>query len=1043
MRRVAVVAGLLFLSGVCALVYQIGWLRELRLVFGASTAATAVVLAVFMGGLGLGGLLFGRRADRSANPLRMYAHLELSVAVLALASPYLIALARWLYLASGGASTLGWAGATGLRLVLAAVVLGVPTVLMGGTLPAAVRSVESAEDRERRRLAVLYGVNTLGAVTGAALASFALLELVGTRSTIWLSGGANLVVGVVALMIARYDDAAGAVAALEEIEVSEPSAAPQAPAGFVYVAACVVGAAFLAMELVWYRALAPILGGSTYTFGLILAVALAGIGGGGWLYSLRRERPDVMLFAVTCGLEAALIGIPFALGDRLAVFAALLEPVGNVGFAGQVVGWLIVTAVVVLPAAAVSGYQFPVLVGCLGAGRREVGQHTGRTYASNTFGAILGSLAGGFLLIPVLGVVRSWQLVVVGLALLAVVAVVLALVRSQRRVVPLAVVVASVALAVVQLQSTGPTAVWRHSPIGAGRVELADAGINEIQDWMRFRRRSIVWDADGVETTVGLAASSGLAFVVNGKVDGNTVIDSGTQIMSPLIGAALHPRPRSTMVVGLGTGCSAGWLAEVESVESVVVAELEGDILEVARRCAPVNHDVVQHPKVDIEVGDARELLLTSRQRYDVIVSEPSNPYRAGVASLYTREFYEAVRQRLTDGGVFCQFTQAYEVDTRTIRTILATLKDVFAVVQIWQTLPGDMLFVAANEPIEMDASALRQRLAREPFRSGMAVAWGATDLEGFLARFVATDDVCRHVAAPAVRSGWINTDDRMLVEFSFARTVGRQKGFSLSELRVLAQTMGGSRPPVVGPVDWGRVADSVLEIYAVADDPIPAVLATTTDQSQWAQILNASHLGNLSGVLSGSPGELPSARTPVQLAAVGEAAAEAGLEACLALASELRPWWPSVADGIEARFFLSTGQLEPAVAAYREMIEALRDQPWPGNPSCVRRAVRLGVDLVRADPRHGPEVLALLAEPFSVRLLDEWRVRMAFEASLFLRDSQATAEVLHRWEPHVPWEEEVLAVRAAVYEATEDPLAEQAGADLARFRDNAPERIR
>jgi len=398
--RPPLVALLLVGSGFCALVYEVAWLRMLRLVFGVSTAASAAVLAIFLGGLGLGGLLLGRRADRAPSPLRLYADLETGVAVAAAATPLLVAVVARLYFLLGGTAVLGLAGATVLRLALAVAVLGLPAVLMGGTLPAAVRAVERGADAGRRGAGLLYGANTLGAVGGSLYATFLALELLGSNLTVWSASLLNLVLALAARLLAAR---AGAPAVTPR-ESTEPAPAAAAPVALVLVAAAAVGFAFLLMELVWYRMLTPLLGGSTYTFGLILTVALAGIGAGGLVYGAGApaRRPTLVGFATTCVLEALCIALPYALGDRLAVLAMQLRPLGFLGFGFLVVVWLAVTMLVVLPAAVVAGYQFPLLVGLLGAGERRVGREVGLAYASNTLGAIVGSLAGGFGLIPLL-----------------------------------------------------------------------------------------------------------------------------------------------------------------------------------------------------------------------------------------------------------------------------------------------------------------------------------------------------------------------------------------------------------------------------------------------------------------------------------------------------------------------------------------------------------------------------------------------------------------------------------------------------------------
>jgi hypothetical protein len=373
---------------------------------------------------------------------------------------------REAYILAGGTLVLGIGPGSVIRLLLAALVLSVPTLAMGGTLPAAVRAIATDDDAGRRSVGLLYGVNTLGAVTGSFLANFFMLEVFGTRKTLWLACLVNLMVAIVARQIARTLASAEPSVAAPEEQVGQA-----APAPFVLAAAAVSGFTFFLMELVWYRMLGPLLGGSVFTFGLILTVVLLGIGLGGLAYSLRSRvrRPTLQAFAFTCLLEAACIAAPYALGDRIAILAMILRPLGAMAlFWGHVLGWTVISFVVVLPAALVAGYQFPLLIALLGRGRREVGQQIGLTYAWNTVGAIAGSLAGGFGLIPLLTAPGAWRaagyaLIVLGLCAAAV------SVRERSGFRPLLAPLAVAAALVLMLGTTGPTAAWRHGGIGAGR----------------------------------------------------------------------------------------------------------------------------------------------------------------------------------------------------------------------------------------------------------------------------------------------------------------------------------------------------------------------------------------------------------------------------------------------------------------------------------------------------------------------------------------------------------------------------------------------
>jgi len=603
LRRPAV-ALLLFGSGACALAYQLVWTRELRLVFGHSTAASAAVLAIFIGGLGAGSLLLGPRLDRHPRPLAAYARLEALIALSAAATSLLLGLVRAAYTAMGGSIALGWVGGTVARLLLSALVLAIPTLLMGGTLPAAAREAEGDTDPKRRGTAFLYGANTLGAVVGALLTTFVALEQLGNRNTLFLACALNLVIAMIAGRLAAGTGMSRTPSATPA-PPTVAAALPAAPRSFVLVAAGLVGFAFFLLELVWYRMLSPLLGGSVFTFGLILALALLGIGLGGLAYgALGRERPASLLhLSMSCLAQAAAVAAGFALGDSLAVLALLLRPLGNVSFLGHVLAWSAVAGLVVLPPAIVAGAQFPLLVALLGRGREHLGRDLGRITAANTLGAMLGALFGGFGLLPLLGATGCWRFVAVVLCVLGLGAALLEAHRVRARLLlPATLAFATATL----LAARGPTAAFRHSGIGAGR---ADAKLlesrNDTLDWLRQQRRALVSEAEGRESSVALLGHDGLAFVVNGKVDGNARYDAGTQVMAGLLGGLLHEAPRRILVIGLGTGSTAGWLADVPGVERVDVVELEPVIVDVARRCAAVNRNALQNPRLRLFFADA------------------------------------------------------------------------------------------------------------------------------------------------------------------------------------------------------------------------------------------------------------------------------------------------------------------------------------------------------------------------------------------------------------------------------------------------------
>jgi spermidine synthase len=1024
---------LVFLSGACALSYQIVWTRELRLVFGNSTAASAAVLAIFIGGLGLGSWRLGPRADRHPRPLGLYARLEGLIALSAVATLVLVPLIAALYVRLGGSDRLGLLLATPLRLGLTALVLGVPTFLMGGTLPAAARVVEGAGDARRRGTAALYGLNTLGASAGALLATFFALERLGSRGTLAAAVGLNVVVAVAAMLSAR---GSGAARADEEIETPALALEASAPRAFVLAAAGATGFAFFLLEIVWYRMLGALLAGTVYTFGLILGVALAGIALGGLLYGFRTGRPlTLTAFAVTSLLEAAAVAAPLALGDRLALFALLIRPLGEAGMPGAVLGWSVVTALVVLPAAVVAGVQFPLLIALLGRGRAGLGRDVGYATAANTAGALLGALVGGFGLLPLLTAPGCWRLAAALLAVLGFAAALLAGGAWRRLALPAALA----GLVGVLLAAPGPTAAFRHSGIGAGRANLGpDPGPAAIEDWLRERRRSLVWEAEGVESSVALVGGTGLAFSVNGKIDGHARYDAPTQVMVGLLGALLHPRPARVLVVGLGTGSTAGWLAEVPGVQRVDVVELEPAVVEVARRCASVNRHVLENPRVHLVFGDARETLLTSRERYDLVVSEPSNPYRAGIASLFSRGFYRAVADRLADGGIFVQWLQAYEIDATAMRSVYRTLGAELPFVETWQTHTRDLALLTSRRPLDHDVARLRRRIRDEPFRSALEDAWRTSSVEGVFARFVGTPDLARRLATAAGTP--LNTDDRNSLEFGFARALGREGLLDVASVRQAASAAKADLPALhEGTIDLLRVEDERLGIWSGSAEvpprvrlPLPDLVRRAAAHRFWSQRQRPAALDAWRG--QDHPPEGPN-----EIALVAEVTADAGDAGAEGLIAALRAEQPAEADACLARLRLRQMRYEEALAALETALERYRSDPWPA-PLVMQGALDAALELAGQRPDLAPRVLETLRKPFVLHMLDEVRREEVFLIGSLGEPGPDCARLFADLEPNVPFNAEWLGYRKRCYALLDHPLLLRAIDDFDRFQELVPE---
>ncbi|MBW2522215.1 MAG: fused MFS/spermidine synthase [Deltaproteobacteria bacterium] len=1040
---------LIFLSGLCALAYQVSWFREFRLVFGNSTGAHAAVLAIFMGGLGLGGLFIGRVADRSNRPLFIYGLLEILIAASALLTPFLTGLAGKLYIASGGVSANGLFPATLIRLGMALAVLGIPTFLMGGTLPALAAALENRLDRGRRYVALAYGVNTLGGVFGVLLATFYFLEMFGNRQTIWLAGGVNLLVGCGALLIYHAHKTAllqGPDTVPAQHDASRPGIGKEASLvspSLVYLAAFIVGFCFFLMELVWYRMLAPILGGTTYTFALILATALAGIGTGAGFYRIgpRERRVTVLTFIVTCGLEALLLALPFGLGDRIAILAEILGIFSFVGFAGNVIGWTIICLVVVFPAAAVAGFQFPVLIGLLGQGRDEVGRHTGFVYAWNTAGAILGALAGGFGFMTLFSAPGCWQGAVIALTVLGLFFLAVKWKSSGGKAMAAVTPVALFILALAFIAAEGPTAAWRHSTAEINWQEAAGAE-NETRKWLNDYRRRLVWEKDGIESSIGITASDGLSLIINGKSDGNVSGDAGTQVMAPMIGAVLHPNPQKAMVIGLGTGTSSGWLGRVDTIEKVDTIELESAVLELVRRSGPVNQDVLANEKVNIIIGDGRENLLTSKEKYDIIFSEPSNLHRVGISSLYTREFYQAVANRLNENGLFTQWVQAYYVAPETLRTLYATLASVFPYVETWTTNLKDIAFVCSMKQITYDVPSLRQRLNKEPYRAALAAAWGMSGLEGFLAGFLANHEVAGELAEKGRATGMINTDDRMLVEFGFARTYGKTGLFSEYTMRSEVRYRGQHQPQLQNDtVDWDLVdAGFLARNIGWFGDRITRIPGLSEQNTARLQVYSLFLAGNFYPIVGALNSGVWQPVNPFDMVVLSTLMAENGDDSILEIIIEVRQNWPGLADAIMARYYWRKNMREKALGAMEKALYRFRTDPWQNN-AVMSHTLNIAMEMARTDKEVALRLEKGLAEPFSVHIFDDYRNIVLTQVAAAIDNDHGLA-VMEQWEPHVPWQEAFLQQRLQIYTAAEHPGKVQAEKDLREFLKNKKQQL-
>ena len=806
-----------FFSGAAGLVYQVAWGKSLGLIFGHTVYAVATVLAVFMGGLAAGSAVLGRWSETYPRPVALYAWVEFGVAAFGALSLAGLAGVRGLYLAAYPAFT----GARPLLLLLrflgAALVLFLPTFLMGGTLPILVRGVTRNLAELGVRLSRLYWVNTLGAVSGTLLAGFVLLPALGLRRTIACAVALNLFAALIAFRLARRSLPSQTLESVGSASRSALQNPFPETSRFLLILFAAVGATAIAYEVAWTRLLSTIVGSSTYAFTLMLATFLAGIVLGSALFerwsaraAARNRRVGFSTFSrtQTCTGLAALLFLVFF--QYLPLVVPPILRATHESFNGLVFAQLATSALAMLPAAVVFGFNFPAVVVLLAGTPREGAGYAaavGRACAANTCGAIAGAVAAGFWLIPLLGAFRV-------VALVAGINLVLALLLELRISPPRILALALNLALLLAVALTGWTSLFYNRALAYfGTVLYWNYRESHLTLAESAATTDLLFAADGLNASIAVARTDDYwALKTNGKVDASNR-DAATQLLVGHLGAIFHPAPRRVLLIGFGSGMTASAVARYPDVERVDVVEIEPAVMQAASVLEKLNRGVLRDPRLRVHLDDARNFLLTSRDRYDLIISEPSNPWIAGVATLFTDEYYAAVRQRLAPGGSFVQWVQAYALDPADLRMILATLANHFPEATVWHALDPDLLVLArtATSPLRFD------RARRLWSNAGLREDFDSLSLrrpESFAAYFLLNDASVRRLAAGSV----LNTDDLTLLEYHAPRALLRH-GLVQTNEDMLRQFRDGLLPTNLDPAEAAVALEGAAETHLELGD--------------------------------------------------------------------------------------------------------------------------------------------------------------------------------------------------------------------------------
>lgn len=786
---------LLFLfagSGCAALIYEVVWFQMLELVVGSSAVSLAVLLGTFMGGMGLGTLALPKLVPSRFHPLRVYAALEFGVAVFSALVVCALPAAGRLYSEIAGVGRLDyfWRAMVGVTLLLP------PTTLIGATLPAVARWTE-LNRQGASRLGACYGINTVGAVIGSLVTGFLLLRIYDGFVATAVAVGLDMAVALVALLLARKTSGDSAPLCPSE-GVVNPTL-PHPVFARVLVVIGLSGFCALAAEVLWTRLLSLMLGGTVYNFSIILSAFLTGLGLGGLLGSMiarRATQPHqwlglcqlLQVFGVVWCTDLLTHTLPFWPGTNVA----------DATLSHQLVTDFFRTSIAVLPATILWGASFTLALSAASGASHDPGRSVASIYFSNTLGAVLGAVLGSLVLLPCLGTPHS-EGVLIFFSLTSAIL----LLRPKTKL-QYGLFAAAAAFAVL-LMLKPSTVAWQVVAYGRHAAEGDQTA-------------RVLYLGEGSQATVAVSENfiGTRYFHVSGKTEASThFLDMRLQRMLGHLPALVHPHPRSVLVVGLGSGVTAGCFVLHPSIERIVICEIEPLIARhVAGFFAEQNYDVLSDPRVEIVYDDARHFLATTRETFDIITSDPIHPWVKGAAKLYSEEYFALCARHLNPGGVVTQWVPFYSSSRDVVRSEVATFFSVYSGGTIWGNDMGghgyDSVMLGSVIPLRIDVDAMKARLDRPDFqriRDSLAEVRFGSVVE-LLATFAGRDQELK---------GWwggaeINRDRSLRLQYLAGLSVNSRAGAAAYE------EMVGSRGYPSG-LFWGQ-ADDISHILARGHEP-------------------------------------------------------------------------------------------------------------------------------------------------------------------------------------------------------------------------------
>jgi len=866
------VLSLFFFSGATALIYEVLWSKYLALMFGSTVQAQTVVLAVFMGGLALGNHLFGKLADRMAQPLAGYGYLEGAIGLYAFFFPQLHRAAEALFVGAGAPLLEKSALLLALKGVLAVGLLILPTLLMGGTLPLMAAWLQRAGGDSARWSARFYSTNSLGAVTGSAIAGFYLVQNWGLSNSLQLAAFGNLFIAVAAIGLARAAAKAHAPGVTEQSSFAATAHSDAAvessvrDARWAVVLVAFTGGVSMGLEVLASRCLALIFGASLQAFAVVLIAFILGIGvGSGIVASPRWRRIDPARAAISLLLGAAvLIGLLVMNIETLVNlyrFARTGIAATEVGYIFQQALTVLVSLVVLGVPAGLLGSVLPLCIRAAAGPEGGLGREVGRLLTWNTLGAVAGSLLTGFVLMPRIGLRGAFGVLALALAAAAMFA---AWRLARPRAVAVAAVVGAFLIGVTAFGGEG----WRlvlSSGVFRAREKTVDLTMLE----QRKAGVKLLFYEDAADATVSIEEKIGsgeIGLRINGKADASSKGDLSTQYLLGHLPMLAKPDARRVFVLGFGSGITGGAVLG-HPVEELVIAENCEPVLRAGKFFAPWNRNVLTDARTRIHREDARTVLKLDARPYDIIISEPSNPWMAGVGSVFSVQFYQMCASRLVEDGVMAQWFHVYEMHDGIVSLVLNSFASVFPHYEIWDVGTGDIVLIGRRQPWNSEPSRWAPVFERPQARADLdaiqlgtpALLWARQLASQSTAPFILRNNAVQSDEFPileyeAPRAFFIGENAKLLFHFDertwqveLCPPAKREALASIggAAVRSALNYFGSANPELNGWVVTGRMNFEAgahaaqRPMPVIFESPLPAIAAKS---GGWGELIDALH---------------------------------------------------------------------------------------------------------------------------------------------------------------------------------------------------------